>query len=456
MPHAEPKTPSLEPHAAASPKGAIPSTITQSGSPAFWLAAILIGVGTGCAAAALTQFLYLVQHFFWFGDDSLLKAAARASAWRRIGVLLGAGLVTGMGQLLLKRLSSGNSTDITAAIWFNSGRLPPLRTWGTAVLSVVIVAMGASLGREGAPKQAGAVIANATADRVGLSDEQRRLLVACGAGAGMSAAYGVPIGGALFALEVLRGKLALRLILPALVTSIVAVAVSWLALPNAPTYPIPDYRDTASLVVWTLFAGPLLGLASVGYVKAAFWADRGKPKGSGRLVSPLLALGGLGLASIWFPQLLGNGKDVSALAFSGDVAPWLLLTLAALKPMATILCLRSGAPGGLFTPTLTFGAMLGGTLGHVWCWMWPGTPEGAFALVGAAAMLAATTQGPISTIVLMMELTGRDRSCVIALLFAVAAATLTARAIDPRSIYDSKLSDAEVEARLAARETATA
>ncbi|HEY8070464.1 MAG TPA: chloride channel protein [Methylocystis sp.] len=88
------------------------------------------------------------------------------------------------------------------------GRLPALRARGSALLSIVIVGMGASLGREGAPKQAGAVVANA------LSDEQRRLLVACGAGAGMAAAYGVPLGGALFALEVLRGILALRLLLP--------------------------------------------------------------------------------------------------------------------------------------------------------------------------------------------------------------------------------------------------
>src|SRR6202034_331602 len=111
----------------------------------------------------------------------------------------------------------------------------------SAVLSVVIVAMGVSLGREGAPKQAGAVFANWFSDRGGLSDEQRRLLVACGAGAGMGAAYGVPLGGSLFSIEVVRGVLALRYVLPSLFASVIATAVSWLWLPNAPTYIIPAY-----------------------------------------------------------------------------------------------------------------------------------------------------------------------------------------------------------------------
>src|SRR5258707_10903809 len=106
-----------------------------------------------------------------------------------LAVLTGAGLLTAAGQLLLTRLSSGNSIDVTTAIWFHAGRLPAWRTLGSAVLSVVVVGMGASLGREGAPKQAGAVIANAASDRARLTDDQRRLLVACGSGARLSAAY---------------------------------------------------------------------------------------------------------------------------------------------------------------------------------------------------------------------------------------------------------------------------
>ena len=167
-------------------------------------------------------------------------------------------------------------------------------------------------------------------------------------------------------------------------------------------------------------------------------------------------MGLLGLVSIWFPQLLGNGKDISQLAFTNQAAPVLLLALLALKPLATALCMRSGAPGGLFTPTLTAGAMLGAVLGHAWSWLWPGTPPGLFAILGAAAVLAATTQGPISTVVLMMELTGRDRSFILPLLLVVATATLVARTIEPRSIYDARLTDEEVEERQKLRDRPSA
>lgn len=431
----------------------IPSTLRKADAGKFWLALGLTGVSTGLGAIALTKLLEFVQRSMWNGTGTnILDAAQKTVAWRHILVLLAAGVVTGAGQMILKRLTSANGIDTTAAIWFHAGRLPALRTLGSAVLSVVIVGMGAALGREGAPKQAGAVFANFFSDKALLSDEQRRLLVACAAGAGMAAAYGVPLGGALFALEVMRGALALRYVLPALFTSVVATGVAWLSLPDAPTYLIPSYSNSASSMAWALIAGPIAGLVSVGYVRAMTWADRNKPQGWRRLTEPVLVLGLLGAASIPFPQLLGNGKDVSQLAFIGQGAPMQLLILMLLRPVATLLCVRSGAPGGLFTPSLTVGALLGAVLGHAWSWFWPSPQPGMFAILGAAAVLAATTQGPISTVVLMMELTGRDRSFITPLLLAVLTATLVARTIETRSIYDARLTDEELEARRRSRE----
>jgi H+/Cl- antiporter ClcA len=424
--------------------GSIPATLTRPGAAGFWAAVLLTGAGAGIGAAVLTRLLQLVQHLVWPGPD-LLDAAAQAGAWRHVVVLLGAGLLTGAGQIILHRLSSANGIDISEAISLYAGRLPPWRTLGSALLSVLLVGMGASLGREGAPKQAGAVIANSLSDRVGLSDEQRKLLVACGAGAGMAAAYGVPLGGALFALEVLRGVLALRLVLPALLASATATGISWLALPDAPTYLIPAYPTSLSIVLWALLAGPVAGLVSVGYVRVIAWADRNKPTGWQRVVAPTLALGLLGIVSIAFPQILGNGKDIAQLAFTNQVTPVLLLTLLFLKPAATIMCLGSGVPGGLFTPSLALGALLGGVLGYAWGWLWPGVPPGLFAVIGAAAVLAATTHGPISAVVLIMELTGRDRSFILPLLLAVGTATVVARTLDRRSIYDARFTDKELK-----------
>ena len=217
----------------------------------------------------------------------------------------------------------------------------------------------------------------------------------------MGAAYGVPLGGAMFSLEVMRGVLALRYVLPALFSSVVATAVSWLFLPDAPTYLIPSYPSSLSVVVWALVAGPIAGVVSVGYVRAITWADRSKARGWRRLIAPVVVLGLLGVVSIWFPQLLGNGKDISQLAFTNQIGPALLLILLALKPIATVLCMSSGA---------------------------------------------------LSTVMLMMELTARDRSFIAPMILAVATATLVARTIEPRSIYDARLTDEEIAARQKARE----
>ena len=432
----------------------IPTTLRQPGAGRFWLAVALTGVVTGISAAVLTLLLEAVQSFFWGGSGKdIAEAAARAQPSRHVLVLLAAGLVTGLGQIALRRLSSANGIDTTSAIWLHAGRMPAWRTLGSAVLSVIVVGMGVSLGREGAPKQAGAVAANLFSDGLGLSDEQRRLLVACGAGAGMGAAYGVPLGGALFSLEVMRGMLALRYVLPALFASLIATAVSWIALPDAPTYSMPSYSNSASVLLWALLAGPIAGVVSVGYVRAVRWADRNRPQGSWeRFATPLLGMGVLGLVSIWFPQILGNGKDISQLAFVDQVPAMSLMFLLVLKPAATLLCMRSGVPGGLFTPSLAVGALLGGVLGHAWSFVYPGVSPGLCAFLGAGAMLAGTTQGPLSTVVLLMELTGGDRSFILPLLLTVGAASLTARTIDHRSIYDARLTDEEIEQRRTLRE----
>jgi chloride channel protein, CIC family len=440
----------------ASNDDAIPTTLLHPRALRFWLAVVLVGISTGLGAAALTRLLEVIQRVAWHGSGTqILEAAQQASFTRHVLVLVSAGLLTGVGQFVLKQLSSGNGIDTTAAIWFYAGRMPTLQTLGSAVLSIFVVGMGASMGREGAPKQAGAVFANFFSDAEALSDEQRRLLVACGAGAGMSAAYGVPLGGALFAMEVMRGKLALRYVLPALFASMIATGVSWIGLPNATTYVIPSFPLSASVMFWALAAAPITALGSVLYVRLIRWADQHKPRGWQRFILPVIVLGLLGVVSFWFPQILGNGKDLSQLLFANDVVPRLALALLLLKPAATIFCMRSGVPGGLFTPSLTFGALLGAVLGHAWTWFWPGVPPGLFALLGAGAVLAATTQGPISAVVLIMELTGRDRSFVLPLLLIAGISTLIARSIEDRSIYDARLTDEEVDERRRLRELPT-
>jgi H+/Cl- antiporter ClcA len=202
--------------------------------------------------------------------------------------------------------------------------------------------MGVALGREGALKQAGAVVAGKVSDWTRLTPGQRHLLVACGAGAGMAAAYNVPLGGALFAAEVLLGAVTLTTILPTFACSFTAIAVSWIMLPNEAAYAVPNLQLSHSLMIWAILTGPIAGFISVGYVHLIGWAQTHKPHAWQAVVLPILIFTILDIAAIKFPQLLGNGKNIAQLTFFDQIGAGLLCWLIVLRPLAAAVCLRSG------------------------------------------------------------------------------------------------------------------
>jgi CIC family chloride channel protein len=404
----------------------------------FWMLVVLVGVGAGLGGAALIELLRAVQHLAWsYHSGDFLDAVKRTSSARRVLVLLGGGIVAGAGTALLSRYSPG---EVSEAIWLRGARLPFWASLARAVHSIVIVALGASLGREAAPQQAGAAVASALSDWARLPDWQRRLLVACGAGAGMAAVYNVPLGGALFALEVLLGTLTLPLVLPALATSAIATGVAWIALPTAPTYKIPSYPVSGSQIVWAVIVGPIAGVAAIGWIRLIARAHSLRPSGWQRLAAPVVVFTALGALAIAYPQLLGNGKPVVQLALVAQLSVALLAVLLVLKPLVTAACLGSGAPGGLFTPTLAYGVLLGGLLGEGWAQIWPGAPLGGYAIIGGAAVLGASMQGPLAAVVLLLELTHHADALMVPILIAVAEATVLARVMGAPSIYSARLS----------------
>ncbi|MCI4683328.1 chloride channel protein [Candidatus Rhodoblastus alkanivorans] len=419
----------------------------------FWIAVVLTGVAAGVGAALLTALLMKVQDLSWGASDpaALTEAARRAAPGRHVLLLLAAGLLTGAGGWLLARFVPGGETDITEAIWFRAGRLPTIKTLGSAALSTVIVAMGAALGREGAPKHAGAAFGNLASGLQKLSDEQRRLLVAIGAGAGMAAVYSVPLGGALFALEVVRGQLALRLLLPALTATTIATKVAMFVIPDAPIYTVPVYHVGLADFAFAALAAPIIGLWSVAFVRLIAWADRSRPSGWRRILAPFLVFAAVGLVSIPLPQVLGNGQDVAQELFRQPLPLFALLVLVPVRPLCTVASVASGAPGGLFTPSLSAGALMGAALGVLWLHIDPQGDLSLYAIICAGAMLAATTQGPISSLVMMMELTGHARFFTLPMLVAIIIATAIARTIEPRSIYEARLSDQQVAERFRVR-----
>jgi H+/Cl- antiporter ClcA len=406
----------------------------------FWICLVITGAGAGLAGGLLMRLLHAVQHFTWsYHAGTFLDAVQHSTAVYRVIALLVAGLMVAAFRLSLRNAGGGHGGEISEAIWFREGHTPPLRAAATAVVSIVAVGIGASMGREGSLKQAGAAIGSWFGSKLALPPGQRRLLVACGAGAGVAAAYNVPFGGAMFAVEVLLGGIALPLVAPAVAASSIGVFVSWALLPNQPTYTVGEYGFSGSLMAWAIVAAPFLAVASIGYVRLIAWADARKPKGLLVVIAPVVALTLVGVLAIKWPQILGNGKDVVQLSFGNQLGLPLLLILPLLKPLATAVCLGSGTPGGLFTPTLTFGALLGALFGYGWSYFWPGSPLASYSMVGAAAVLAVSMQGPVSAIILLIELTRQLTPVMVPVAAAVAVAMLVGRAIDSKSIYSARI-----------------
>ncbi len=410
-------------------------------SARFWATIVVLGALTGLGAAGLLKLLRLVSHLaYGYHHGGFLHAAERAPGWRHFVALGIASLVVAGGVLVLGRLgSSGGGTDVSDGLWLRGARLDFRRSVARALVSIVTVGLGSSLGREGAPQTWGAALATKFAEWADVPTWQRRLLVACGAGAGFAAVYNVPLGGAVFAVEVLLGSLALPLVLPALATSVVATGVAWLFLGTGPSYSLPHYPLHPSQMIWAALAGPVIGVVGVVWVRLIRRAARLRPTGWGRYVAPAGAFMALAALSLEYPQLLGNGKGIVQLGAVGGLSLGLMAVLLVLKPLVTAACLGSGAPGGLFTPTLTIGVLLAGILGTAWGHVWPGASLGSYAVIGGGAFLAASMQGPLSGVVLVLELTRNFDTLMAPTLLAVTEATVIARRLGAPSIYSARL-----------------
>jgi H+/Cl- antiporter ClcA len=410
-------------------------------TPRFWLMLVLTGVATGLFGDLLMWLLFGVQHLaFDYHAGELQAAVERASDARRVLVLVIAGLFGAVTWYLVRRYLKSETTEIDDSIWNGNGELGLRRSFATSVISEIVIGMGASIGREAAPKLMGGVSGSLLASWARLSPAQRRLLVACGGGAGFAAVYNVPLGGALFTAEVLMGSLSLPTILPALACSSIATMTAWLYLPEHATYvDIPDFRFSTSLLVWAILVAPVIGLLASAYVRLIGWVSHHRASGRTVLIAFPVALTALGLIGFEYPELFGNGKDMAHSVFLGEGGLALLAALFVLKPLVTALCLGAGGSGGVFTPTLSTGAVLGGFLGGAWSLVWPGTPVGAFALVGAAAMLGASMQAPLAALALVLELTHSGFQIMVPMIAAVVIATAVTRHVDGYSIYSARL-----------------
>jgi len=407
----------------------------------FGLGVLLVALGAAAFAVAFRWTLaFALQHVA--GTTDVVSAMSRAPPWARLASPAIGGLLAGLLGLLVVRAPAGQGVgDVMEAVVLGRVHLSMRVTLLKSAASWLAIAFGGSIGREGPLIQFGGATGQLVSDRLGLPFERARLLIAAGTAAGFAAAYNTPFAAVLFVLEVVTGMVALEAILPALVATVIAVAVTRAVVGEGPIYGQRAF-DLESPFELLAFAG--LGLVAAfgaqGFMRLLSLGERAfRQRWLGLPWRP--ALGGVlaGALVAALPQVAGNGFEPLNALLDGRFTVGFVALLLLGKCLATTASVSSGSPGGVFTPTL----LVGGAIGFLYAWALSRAgveagPAGGYALVGMAAATAATTHAPLTAAVMVFELSG-DYAIALPLVLATAIATLVSRRLRRESIYAAEL-----------------
>jgi H+/Cl- antiporter ClcA len=371
----------------------------------FVCALVIVGLLAGVAGLATTLVLHFIEHLtYHYTFGSLLEGVTGSSPVRRaVGPMVG-GALAGLGWWVLR--SRAEIPELSAAIDRGEGiRVLPFGV--DAALQVLVVGTGASLGREGAPRQLAAALGDfATGWLKRLSVHDREILLGCAAGAGLGAVYGVPLGGALFALRIMLKTWHPRAVGAALITSSLAVSISSYVTHNQPNLVWPNPHASYRLIGYALLLAPLTLGVGLAFNRVMEAAQRTALNRSWLLI-PAIAGAGLliGVCSHWWPELPGNGKSILTATVAGGMTLTTAAAVLILKPLLTAVFLRAGATGGMLTPALATGAATG-TLFVLTINAVAGTHYlvPAVSMAGAAGVLAITQGTPFWAAIFVWEL----------------------------------------------------
>jgi CIC family chloride channel protein len=414
----------------------------QLGGIVFWAA--LIGIGGAVSGVAFRISVRLVQSALTGHSSELVETAAALPWWARIAVPTIGGACA--GALLwagARVLSSVRSVDYMEAVAVGNGQLSARAVLLQVASSFFTIGSGGSIGREGPMVQLAATLASQIGRWTQVPVPRQRLLVACGAAAGIAAAYNAPIAGALFVAEVVLGSIAMESFGPLIVASVVSDAISRQLLGAGPVYQVPHISFGAP---WELALYALLGVV-LGHFAPTYLGLLERARGAFRALHwpapATLALGGLivGVISVAVPEVWGNGYSVVNTMLNQQLGLKVLALMLAAKLVSTAASVGSGAVGGILTPTLFMGAALGAVFAALLHRVDPHSLSqlSAYAVVGMGALLAATTHAPLTSILLIFEMT-LDYDVVLPLMLASVTAHYVARIyLHGESVYTRSL-----------------
>ncbi|MDE1921084.1 MAG: chloride channel protein [Candidatus Omnitrophica bacterium] len=399
------------------------------------LLAVAVGVGTGFLVVAF------IKSILWM--TAFCFNPATNGTWKVIFIPAVGGLLAGPLIVFFAPEAKGHGVpEVLKAIALRGARIRPIVTVIKAVASVLSIGAGFSVGREGPIVQSGAALGSSFGQWLKLPEAMIRNLVACGAGAGIAGVFNTPIAGVMFASEVILRDFGASALSTVVVAAVSSSIISRIFLGDHPSFSVPAYHLQNPQEIFLYFGlGILSALAAVSFMSTLEWSETKfenwkfpdwlKPACAGLLV---------GCLGFVFPQIFGSGLPGIQAALNGNLPLHILLSLVFVKIVATAVSLGGGSSGGVFAPLLFTGAVLGGSFGRLASMHYGFSlaPDGAYALVGMASTFAAAARAPITSILIVFELTG-SYGMILPIMVAVVTATSIAQIISKDSIYLSRL-----------------
>ena len=414
-----------------------------SESAVTMVTAVVVGVGAGLGAVVFRWLIGAVGRL-GFGPPGA------DISWLAILLVpaLG-GMIVGPLVYAFAREAKGHGVpEVMEAVALKGGRIRPRVAVVKALASSICIGTGGSVGREGPIVQIGSALGSTVGQALKMSDARIRNLVACGAAGGIAATFNAPIAGAIFAIEVILGRLSTLYFGTVVISAVTADVVAQFFVPEERAFSVPAY---SLISPWELLLyaalGVLAALLSVGFSRALYlmedlWDTFRIPEYVKPAVGGLI-LGLVGLLTLktgGIPRVFGVGYETISAAMLGQLAIGTTVVLLFAKMLATAITLGSGGSGGVFAPSLFMGAMLGATFGHAVNQWFPDItgPVGAYGLVGMAAFFSGAAHAPITAILILFEMTG-DYRIILPLMLATVVSTVLSTVLNRDSIYTLKL-----------------
>lgn len=407
------------------------------------LMAVTIGIAGGFGAILFRNTISFFQFIFYHSWDVNINYLISLPWYYKLIIPAIGGIIVGLISFFFAKETKGQGvSEVMESIILRGGAIRARVVLAKIVSSAISIGSGGSVGREGPIVHIGSAVGSTLGQVIKVRGSQLRTLVACGAAAGIAGTFNAPLAGSIFALEILLGDFAISQFSPIVIASVTSTVISRHYLGNFPAYIVPKYEliSIYEFIPYTIL-GILSAFVSILFIKSIYKADdifnnTNVPEWIKPAIGGLF-IGGIGIFS---PYIFGVGYETMDMALTGKFTWSFLILLTVLKIVATSITVGSGGSGGIFAPSLFLGATLGGAVGTLSNQWFPhiSASPGAYALVGMGVVAAAVMNAPITTILMLFELTN-DYRIILPLMLSIIIGVLIKMRINKDSIYDIKL-----------------